>query len=210
MNVALLCVIFIINETKSFYVDNTSFHKDVERKMVLLRKLQNLQEYDSRNVAQTPSWNEILADVLVKRIFPFHKLNNETESISNVDDEKSIWVGCISFALKIYKNYLYDKLRYDQDTRQANEEIPDPVEEETLDNPKDDVEILEPAYHGKLCDNCDLNTEIESNISDCGEDSLKDADGNCVSKSSQFILSIPSQCPVGYRRDWLGFCRVIL
>ncbi|XP_047531775.1 uncharacterized protein LOC125067302 [Vanessa atalanta] len=210
MNVALLCVIFIINETKSFYVDNTSFHKDVERKMVLLRKLQNLQEYDSRNVAQTPSWNEILADVLVKRIFPFHKQNNETENITNVDDEKSIWVGCISFALKIYKNYLYDKLRYDGDTRNdAAVEIPESVND-TSDNPNDDVEILEPAYHGKLCDNCDIKTEIESNIGDCGEGSVKDADGNCTSKSSQFILSIPSQCPVGYRRDWLGYCRVLL
>ncbi|CAH2085204.1 unnamed protein product [Euphydryas editha] len=226
MNFGLLCIIFIISETNSLYINDTSFHKDAEENRVLLRKLQNLQEHDSRNASQTPSWSEILADILVKRIFPFHKTNNETERLTAFEDEKNILVSCFSFVLKVYKRYLYDKLNHDRDTStdiintkskvntsdtnsdsKPNNEI-EVAYPEIIDNPNDDVEIIEPKYHGKLCDNCKGDNEIESSA--CEEGLIRDANGICVSKSSKFILSIPSQCPIGYKRDWLGYCRITL
>lgn len=222
MNFGLLCVLFIISETNSLYINDNSFHKDVEEKRILLRKLQNLQEHDARNASQTPSWSEILADILVKRIFPFHKTNNETARLTTFEDEKNVLVRSFSFVLKVYKKYLYDKLHHNHDTvtdtnntkiqvnnsdantdnKQKDVEV---IYPEIIDSLNDDVEIIEPKYHGKLCDNCKEDTDIES--TDCKEGLIRDANGICIPKSSKFILSIPFQCPIGYKRDWLGYCR---
>lgn len=107
-------------------------------------------------------------------------------------------------------------------------------------NPKDEVEIIEPKYHGKICSNngCDAvknndtvittavvaTKEITRDLSsvtedvspvieenkDCPQGMTKDVKGLCVdAQSGKFILGVPYHCPFGYKRDRLGFCRIM-
>ncbi|CAH0723512.1 unnamed protein product, partial [Brenthis ino] len=211
MNFAVLCVLLAISETNSHYITDTRLRIEGKYQSVLLRKLQNFQDYDPRNTTQAPNWSEILADVLVKRIFTFHKTSNETEHLTSVEDsETSVWVRSVSCILKLFKTYIYDRVlgyvesKVDKNVSKIKRNI-------TERDPKEEVEIIEPKYHGKLCENCTESSEIEADVSDCGNGLKKDPNGNCVDpKSSKFILSIPSQCPTGYRRDWFGYCRATL
>lgn len=41
----------------------------------------------------------------------------------------------------------------------------------------------------------------------CAEGFVKSDGGDCVKNASRLILAIPNQCPLGYRKDWLGYCR---
>lgn len=211
MNFVVLCVLLAISETNSNYITDTRLRNEGKDQSVLLRKLQNFQEYDPRNTTQAPNWSEILADVLVKRIFTFHTTSNETENLTSVEDsETSVWVRSVSCILKFFKTYIYDRVlgyietKVDKNVSKVKRNI-------TESDPNDEIEIIEPKYHGKLCENCTESVEIEADLSDCGNGLKKDPNGNCVDpKSSKFILSIPSQCPTGYRRDWLGYCRATL
>ncbi|XP_045767491.1 uncharacterized protein LOC123868875 [Maniola jurtina] len=213
----LYSALVIISETNCFYIENTSYHEDFERQAVILRKLQNLQERDSRNATQTTSWSEILADVLVKEIFSYKTVDVD-KKFTNKPPEKStsVLVKTVSHVLEMYKTYVFDKLRSDYSNIRVNIEhtnetigknrIEKSVPEFTnTSNPKEDVELIEPKYHGKLKENGTLG---DDSVSDCGEGFKRDEDGNCAeAKHSKFILSIPRQCPIGYRRDWLGYCR---
>ncbi|XP_049871108.1 uncharacterized protein LOC126370302 [Pectinophora gossypiella] len=187
-----------------------------ETQKVLLRKLQNFQQ----NEVKTVTWNEILADVLVT------KITNKNEN-GNEDNKGNVLNKCFSEVLRLYKAYFYDKLFKRANTGsevtdegEINDDDPatyTPVTQEPetkMDNPKNDVELLEPSYHGKIEEATEsTNTttaEASRTNTECPEGTQKDTDGNCVDpQTSRFILYIPSQCPIGYKKDWLGYCREV-
>ncbi|CAH2266885.1 uncharacterized protein LOC120626902 [Pararge aegeria] len=219
MNTALTlyCALIIISDTNCFYVQNTSDHKDFDRQAVILRKLQNLQERDSRNSTQTTTWSEILADVLVKEMFSYKKVDTIKHISKPPEETTSFLVKAVSRVLEAYKIYVFDKMRSNYSETKVNKGTDDTTskigiiknETEAMSNPNDDVEIIEPKYHGKLQGNGSL--EFPDSVSDCGDGLIRDEDGNCVEpKHSKFVLSVPWQCPIGYRPDWLGYCRVSL
>lgn len=231
MNIALLCVLIIVTGgTDGFHENARTSHKQQTGQRILLRKLQTFQRADPKE--KTATWNQILADALVNRIkiFSFNKAT-ENELRNPVDTESNFLTNCISQMMHLYKRFFYDRKRIDNTTElnkekeaqnNANKEI---VETETdFVDPKDEVEVVEPRYHGKLCVNCDKNTENETvgngtdtveiakkapTVTDC-PDGLVASEGGCTDAKSKFILSIPYQCPTGYRRDWLGYCRPLL
>lgn len=210
MKIFVLSVILLI--TKANFVDT--------QQKILLRKLQNFQQNDSN--PKTVTWNEILADVLVNK-------GNNLE-ISG-DHNQNIWTKCMSQMLLVYKTYIYDNIKYfnretsDSPTNaEPTNATPDPTDSPTEKpndtkasvDPKTEVEIIEPEYHGRVQE---ISTEghkiLEGSIRDtkateCPEGFVEDEEGQCVkTKSSQFILAIPRQCPTGYRRDRMGFCRLV-
>ncbi|XP_034828532.1 uncharacterized protein [Maniola hyperantus] len=213
----LYSALIFISETNCFYIENTSYREDFERQAVILRKLQNLHERDSRNATQTTSWSEILADVLVKELFSYKTVDDDKKLANKLPEKStSMLVKAVSHVLEMYKTYVFDKLRNDYSKTRVNIENSNEIigkniieksvpEFSNASNPKEDVELIEPKYHGKLQENGTLE---DDGASDCGEGFKRDEDGNCVeAKHSKFILSIPRQCPIGYRRDWLGYCR---
>lgn len=220
MNFVILCVFLIISETNSYYISATKFHKDSEDQRVEISETQHFQDINPKNATEKPDWSEILAEAIVKRIFSFHKMNNETENLTSIEaPETSIWVRSVSCVLKLFKTYIYDPMFSYVETKvnihniYKNETDTKFKRNITENDPNNEVEIIEPKYHGKLCsgENCTESGEIEVNESACASGFERDQNGKCVdAKSSKFILSIPSQCPTGYRRDWLGFCRPTL
>lgn len=219
MYFVILCIFLVISETNSYYITGPKFSKDSEEQRVKIPEIQNFQDANPTN-ARTQDWSEILAEVVVKRLFSFHRTNNETENLTSIEaPETSIWVRSVSCVLKLFKTYIYDPMFSYVETKvnihseNNNETVTKFKRNVTENDPNNDVEIIEPKYHGKLCieENCTESGEIEINESDCASGFEKDQNGNCVdARSSKFILSIPSQCPTGYRQDWLGYCRPTL
>ncbi|XP_072949716.1 uncharacterized protein [Epargyreus clarus] len=237
MNIALLCVLIIVTGgTDGFHVENArTSHKQEMGQRILLRKLQTFQRADPKE--KTATWNQILADALVNRIkiFSFNKAT-ESELQNNVDTESNFLTNCISQMMHLYKRFFYNDNKINKHTddtlelskeekklQNANKGIVET--EKDFADPKDEVEILEPRYHGKLCVNCDKNTENETvgngtetveitekveTVTGCPDGLVANEGGGCTDAKSKFILSIPYQCPTGYRRDWLGYCRPLL
>ncbi|KAJ2947644.1 hypothetical protein O0L34_g17447 [Tuta absoluta] len=244
MKFALLFSVIAIFATK---VDNFKIYNDDKTQKVLLRKLQNFQQ----NETLTVTWNEILADVLVKKITRI-EVNTDTNN-------GNILSKCFSEVLWMFKTYVYDKfwkptVQYDTTTQTPSTttfatiddnvlvpQVPptintNQVTDDPTYNPKSEVELIEPRYHGKIeevkpsTSATEDNTETPTNVprdtpeltkpnpivsteeisNKCPEGSIKDKDGNCVDPvTSKYILYIPRHCPTGYRPDRLGFCREI-
>lgn len=204
-----------MGETECFIEDTASI-KTLEEQRALLRKLQNFQDPKDEKPL---TWNEILADVLVNRIkiFSFHKVNdNELLREDNTPTKSDhIITKCFSQVLLIYKNCIYDRWMkkieepgyvIDETTTEDNTVVV--INTSDLDGPKSEVEIIEPKYHGKQIDA--EATEDEDVIKvECPEGAVKDEKGNCVNEHSRLLISVPSQCPLGYRRDRLGNCRAV-
>lgn len=165
---------------------------------VLLRKLQDFQRNEGTN-AETVTWNEILADVLVKKLNIFSG-SEELNLHSYIGTKpKSIVTKYVSDVLLIYKSI------YDLYERKRNQE-------EILINkegdPKDDVEVV--VIRSEKCDDCDDDSDkTVDDKDDCPDGFVRNKFGDCVSESSKLILAIPGQCPHGYRRDMLGYCRIV-
>lgn len=202
-----------MGETECFIEDTTNI-KILEEQRILLRKLQNFQDPKDEKPL---TWNEMLADVLVNRIkiFSFHKVNDNEiiEADSKPSKTSNIIVSFFSQVMLLYKNCIYDRwatkheepdFAIDETTTEDNG-VKDPSEWGTIN---DDVEIIEPKYHGKQIDG-EADEDEDSAIVKCPEGSVKDEKGNCVKAHSPLIISVPSQCPIGYRRDRLGNCRVV-
>ncbi|KAI5644496.1 hypothetical protein NE865_03385 [Phthorimaea operculella] len=231
-------------------VDNFKIYNEDQTQKVLLRKLQNFQQ----NETLTVTWNEILADVLVAKITRI-----ETNTVTDANNG-NILTKCFSGVLWTFKTYIYDKfwtptVQYDTTSTTTEKPssttfatiddkglIPPTVDQATTDdptyNPKSEVELIVPRYHGKIEDATPSTTTAEHNTdtptntkvlrdtseltkpsptvsteelsNKCPEGSVKDKDGNCVDPiTSKYILFVPKHCPIGYRRDKLGFCREI-
>lgn len=208
-------IIILIGEAECFIEDTTSIKISKEQR-TLLRKLQNFQ--DPKDEAKPLTWNEMLADVLVNKIkiFSFNKVddNDVINEYSEPPKSSSALINCFSQMLLIYKNCIYDKWR-------KNYEEPDfgptsPPEPDLVirtntgvssgDDPKHDIEIIEPKYHGKLQD---TDSREGGEKKDCPEGAVKDDKGNCVKEISRLLISVPGQCPAGYRPDRLGNCRMV-
>lgn len=198
------------------------------KQRTLLRKLLSNQIDES-----TPMWNAVLADVLVNkiRIFSFKKQHTETESITEIAQEKSPLTNFISQVFFLYKKFVYDVFAGPSEPPANNNsvephapEIEDRKDPNDIfkdynvtfsDGPKSEVEILEPRYHGKQVlrngtddgDGEGQSDEISESVKECPEGTVK-VKGDCVSRS-RLIMMIPNQCPIGYKRDRLGYCRMI-
>ncbi|CAG9579569.1 unnamed protein product [Danaus chrysippus] len=212
MNITLFCFIIVFVDINCLYVDTRQ--KDIKKRSILLRKLQSL-DYNSQNSSQIQTWSETLADAFVNRIFAFTTRSNEGENNSNDGTfKKNLFVKPFTILLEWYKVNIYDKYIKNITIRNSANNLLLPNKTiESSKNPKSDVEIIEPAYRGKMCDNCKSETdEIEVKRNNHCEDGLEmDENGNCVDKKvSKFILAIPYHCPIGYRRDSHGYCRITL
>ncbi|PZC79177.1 hypothetical protein B5X24_HaOG216741 [Helicoverpa armigera] len=210
-SIYIVGIIILMGQTECFVEDTTSI-KILKEQRTLLRKLQNFQEPKD---VKPLTWNEMLADVLVNRIkiFSFHKVN-ENEIVKDDKPAKTnIVTTAVSQVMLFYKNCIYDKWRvkYEEPSHTVESTTEDGVVSVTttadIDDPKGDVEIIEPKYHGKQIDG---DPDDDEAVVNCPEDFIKDEQGNCVNIHSRLIISVPNQCPYGYRRDRLGNCRAVL
>lgn len=101
--------------------------------------------------------------------------------------------------------------RPDKETREADDQL----EITPTSGPKGEVELVEPRYHGLqvLGNGTGESSGEESDdnegesVDGCPEGTVKVDDNKCVN-SSRLILAIPRQCPIGYRLDRTGYCRL--
>lgn len=213
-SIYIVGIIILLGETECFIEDTTNI-KILEEQRTLLRKLQNFQD---PNHEKPLTWNEILADVLVNkiRIFSFNEIN-ENEINEDYDrniKSSSILTTFFSQVMLFYKNCVYDKFMKtvvvtvvtDPFDPSTTEEVYTVISPDEID-PEGDVELIEPKYHGKIRD-AEASDE-EDAIKECPEGSVKNKFGNCVKEHSRLLISVPSQCPRGYRLDRLGNCRVV-
>lgn len=239
MNIAICLVLVIVSNTNCYVSEKTSsIVQEQDENGVFLKILQSSIRNDSDKGTTSLTWSEILADVLVRGTKLFSPYNsspiNETLQEFPRDDAgkaNNIIARFCSQVLDIYKILVYDKLfRRSPSEKNLDVEKPETLEFvnelseiETITNAakedfgvitiNPDVEIIEPKYHGRLCDGCDeKNIEKKDGIpanDNCPEGLKKDANGNCGDpKSSNFILSVPFHCPLGYKADWFGICRM--
>lgn len=181
----LLLLFILMKSTDNFVIEKEN---NAEQKL-LLRKLLSLQQNNSTE--KSTVWNEILANVLVSKIKAIFK--KETEYLEDKPDVVTEFFGNV---IGLFKRSYWDKV----DKRHAVDEIQ--TNDRPTGDPKDDVEEIEPKYHGRMENGTDFD------VSACPEGAVSDGKGNCVdAKNLKFILAIPYQCPVGYRRDRLGYCR---
>lgn len=200
MKIFVPIVIFLV--AKANFVDT--------RQNLLLRKLQYYQETGS-----SPTWNEMVAKMIL------NKGNNLEKSVEN---NNNIWTKFVSQIVLLYKIHIYDKIKNnDVEATDAPPNFdptvatPDPNDSNDSNSdvdPKSEIELVEPNYHGKIQE---TSTEVqkfaEESISvteetECPVGSVKNDKGECMHPTpSKFIIGIPQQCSVGYRRDRLGFCR---
>ncbi|XP_022118016.2 uncharacterized protein LOC110995253 [Pieris rapae] len=184
----LLSLIFFITLISAQSVNNNS----IKRKLL---------SYMENNVT---SWSELFADFVTRNtnVFRQKTIENDTNPIPTDNAVAKIF----SSVFKIFKTYVYDQLKGRKVNVNIQAEINTDLQEDktvvqTSSNPKEDVEVIEPQYHGKL------KTDIDG-TSLCLDGFIKDANDNCVEvKPSKFIVSVPNHCPIGYRPDWLGKCR---
>lgn len=196
-------VIILMGRTNNFVAANSKTNEQ----RILLRKLQN---FEQNAEAEHLAWNDVLANVLVNKVtlFSSHNFDRETQK----DGAAGIVRKCLSEVLFLFKVYVYDKFKSDSNITIAgvqeiynthNEKVPEQPKTMSERDPKSEVEIIEPKYHGRI-----EETTTESNLL-CPE-GYEANDGNCTATpSSKFIMYIPRQCPIGYRRDRLGYCRQI-
>ncbi|CAG4973338.1 unnamed protein product [Parnassius apollo] len=238
MNIAILGVIIIlISRLDSSIIKKDNAFQSEDERGIFLRKLQSSIRSGPEEGVQSLTWSEILADVLVNRvkIFLFQTPNivNETQQVKTYPTENiSFITKFCGKVLDLYKRYVYDnifsstfkditvKTTSESSTYNINiqlheaERSKDPKEDLEIIAIDPDVEIIGPEYHGKFCEDCKEDSNEQDDYKtvkeDCPVGLKRDAKGNCVDpKSSNFILSVPYQCPSGYRADWFGYCRMI-
>ncbi|KAJ8724247.1 hypothetical protein PYW08_015721 [Mythimna loreyi] len=202
-------IIILMGDTECFIEDTTSI-KILKEQKTLLRKLQNFQDPKDEKPL---TWNEMLADVLVNRIkiFSFNKVNDNEiiEAESKPSKTTNIIVSAFSQVMLLYKNCIYDRwaTKYEEPGVRTYETTTEDnvVNTSEWDAINDDVEIIEPKYHGKQVD----AEEEDEAVMKCPEGTVKDEKGNCIKVHSPLMISVPGQCPTGYRRDRLGNCRIV-
>lgn len=194
MKIFVAIVIFLI--AKANFVDT--------QQRLLLRKLQNVQQTG-------PTWNEIVANILI---------NNGNNLERGTENNNNIWTNPVSQVVLLYKIHIYDKIKningdttdspsnFDPITSTSDPKNGKPDDTETIVDPKTEIELVEPNYHGKVQKTEGSQRDTEE--TECPEGSVKSDEGECVDpKSSKFIIGIPAQCSIGYKRDRLGFCRKV-
>ncbi|KAJ0177985.1 hypothetical protein K1T71_006858 [Dendrolimus kikuchii] len=211
MNIILILCTASIFTGATCAVEGIKNHRE---QRTLLRKLQNFHE-DTK----PQTWNEILADVFVNRIKIFSSKTDE-----NKETDYNVLKHLFSQALVFYKKFVYDKIVFRDNVARdktaifkpeiESNEVPHGIgidRDKRTDiknpgDPKKDIELIEPEYHGKI--SMDNTTEDpNTNKNECPEGFVKN-DSGCVNENSKLILAVPGQCPDGYRRDRLGYCRM--
>lgn len=211
-SIYIVGVIILMAETECFIQDTTSI-KILEEQRTLLRKLQNFQDPKDEKPL---TWNEMLADVLVNRIkiFSFNKVNeNEIIEDSKPSKATNFVRSYFSEVMLLFKNCIYDKFvtKYEEPgyvEEDLGTDAPEVFVTDAIDSLNDDVELIEPKYHGKQIVVEPEGAEDKALVG-CPEGTEKDDKGNCVKAHSRLLIAVPSQCPMGYRRDRLGFCRAM-
>ncbi|XP_063548095.1 uncharacterized protein LOC134755470 [Cydia strobilella] len=196
MRVSILILIITLKVTENFAIEKREQHNGEQK--LLLRKLLSLQQNNSPEKALM--WNEIFANVLVNKI----KILFNKQPESGLEDNPDVVTKFVSQIISLYGKLFY-KVN-DMTHNSGKNEVETEVDE--IVDPKKEVEEVEPKYHG-LLENMTENFDIDKR-SVCPEHSVSDGKGNCIdSVNSRFIMAIPYQCPTGYRRDRLGYCRAI-
>ncbi|XP_068625487.1 uncharacterized protein [Battus philenor] len=231
MNIVILCLVVVLATNTNCYILpqlNSTFEVQTEDS-VLIRRIQSSVRNDSEETTSNLTWSEILADVLIHSFKILHDTSNsdEIKEIPEHNTKQNIVNKFCSEVLNVYKRYVYDKffnrnsdevfvtsksftdeLDFNIEPMELSSREASDFEVITL-NP--DVEIFGPKYHGKLCSDCKdegVQDKEENQTNDCPEGLKRDAVGKCGDpKSSNFITSVPFQCPLGYRRDWFGYCK---
>ncbi|CAG9787039.1 unnamed protein product [Diatraea saccharalis] len=192
MNIACFFGILIIIMGDASAIEKNN-NKAIIGQRILLRKLQNFQN-TPRNDGKSVTWNEFLADVLVKKIFHF---NSSEEPLDADKSNSNILKESVSQILAAYK-FVYDKFRED-----------DVDNLKGTHDPKDDVEVIQPRNGVESCDDCVAVKASKDTGNPCVSGQIKNENGDCVDSTPvKLILSVPNQCPIGYRADRLGFCRI--
>ncbi|CAG4985995.1 unnamed protein product [Parnassius apollo] len=238
MNIAILgVIIIIINRLDCSIIKKDNVFQSEAERGIFLKKLQSSILSGPEEGVQSLTWSEILADVWVNtmKIFLFQTSNvvNETQQVKTYQTENiSFITKFCGKVLDVYKRYVYDNIfssKFEDVTVKTTSEIStynidiqlneaerakDPKEDFEIITINPDFEIIGTEYHGKLCEDCKEDTNVQDDYKtvkeDCPVGLKRDAKGNCVDpKPSNFILSVPYQCPIGYRADWFGYCRMI-
>ncbi|XP_059058642.1 uncharacterized protein LOC131852061 [Achroia grisella] len=213
------CYVLIIfmSGINNRYIGETTPIKKIEEDNVVLRKL--LQSVQTDVKEDSKAWNDVLAKVFVDSIKSVFSSNNESREKITDSSENGYFTKWISKSLLFFKNIFYGtsttndvkptnptKPTTQLETLGENYNRADSKEVTDTDviNTNDDVEVFEPKYHGKRCAGCN-----ETSDSNCPEGLVKDNNGECVLKvDEKLIIAIPGQCPKGYRRDKLNYCRL--
>lgn len=228
-------VIVLTSGTQTFVIEESTTLKTTTEQRTLLKKLQNSPQ--SKNETKPLMWNEILADVLVNKVKIFSLKRDNITTVNEETQHSALtkWFGTV---LIFYKHLIYDKFVYtpkernvlnihelsetedevkndgESDTNLQDEEaihhLKDTLVNDKMNstNPKADIEIIEPKYHGKLTDGDTERPEDEDKAIVCPEGYVK-SDRGCLDANSRLVLAIPNQCPNGYRLDRLGYCRMM-
>ncbi|XP_026763633.2 uncharacterized protein LOC113522157 [Galleria mellonella] len=211
----LFCAFLVfVSGISGKYIRETRELKKIEENSVFLRKLLYTVETNQQN--DTRSWNDILADILVDSINAVLYKNDKTAERITDTSGKWYFTTWISKSLLLFKNIINnrpitnDGIAKNNEVEDfgeiLNESDSDAVTDDNVDI-NNDVEVFEPRYHGKRCAGC---KETSDGNNDCPEGSVRDKEDNCVLKTVEPLISaVPSQCPIGYRLDRLGFCRFI-
>ncbi|XP_061705105.1 uncharacterized protein LOC133516282 [Cydia pomonella] len=196
MRVVILILIITLKVTENFAIEKREQHNGEQK--LLLRKLLSLQQNNSTEKALM--WNEIFANVLVNKI----KILFNKQPESGLEDNPDVVTKFVSKIIALYGKLFYKVNNIAHNNGKNEEEI---KVDEIMD-PKKEVEKVEPKYHGRL-ENATEYFDIDKRTV-CPEHSVSDEKGNCIDpENSRFIMAIPHQCPIGYRRDRLGYCRAI-
>ncbi|XP_028173196.1 uncharacterized protein LOC114362127 [Ostrinia furnacalis] len=194
--VCLFGILFIAAETSGFA--EASQRKGELRQRILLRKLQSFQRNDATN-PESVTWNEILADALVTKLNVFSRDKN----IDVAPPKKNVATVCLSEILTFFKS-VYDNFKQKPSDHNA-------VVTQIESKPKEEVEVIHPTFKMKRCEDCTDGDGVVSSmvpVLECPTGFVLDKDGKCITAPSKLIMAIPNQCPNGYRRDRLGYCRL--
>ncbi|XP_028044097.1 uncharacterized protein LOC114253426 [Bombyx mandarina] len=214
MNIIHVFIAITFMKYSKCYVIEDSGKVDGQKQ--LLRKLEILQE---------PK-NEISTSQIEKPIgVPENgtsttQQKQENETVLREDKEKSCLTLFFDQVAKIFKHLFYGDADKPSNSRIELLESDFAVTNDSgtsreisnhhdiftnrfdLTDPNAEVEIFEPRYHGRL-------KEETKEALKCPEGYIMTPNG-CTVRNSKMIISVPNQCPIGYRQDWLGFCRKIM
>ncbi|CAH0399286.1 unnamed protein product [Chilo suppressalis] len=194
MNIAWFFGFLIIVLGKASDIERSNNNGEIGQ-WTLLRKLQSFQNAP-KDDAKSVTWNDILAEELIKKIgiYPF---DSSEESLKKKIAEGNFLKESLSQMLVIYK-IVYDKF--------VTNEV---ANYKTIDNRKEEVEVIEAGREKESCEGCG-DVEAGGNLgSPCIKGQKTNEGGACDEKQAKLILAVPKQCPIGYKADRLGYCRVI-
>ncbi|GBP14554.1 hypothetical protein EVAR_93434_1 [Eumeta japonica] len=172
-----LCIVVLSSDV---CYDVYASEDEINNRQVLLRKLRQVVEGDpDKDTGPSTVWNDVVAKEMVAKVIPFPRKKDPDESS---EENKPVILkeltSCLSGLLLWYKNNVYDVFFGRSASGAAN------IETETSGDPKEEVEIIEPRYHGRVCEEEGCNGAAPAA---CPEGETRNSEGICV--NSRMILS---------------------